>query len=57
MTLADIQSPRSVTVGDEEEVTMESLYLWLKFVHVAAVAVWVGGMRADGAQRPVGAHG
>jgi uncharacterized membrane protein len=22
---------------------MDSLYLWLKFVHVAAVAVWVGG--------------
>jgi putative membrane protein len=25
---------------------MESLYLWLKFVHVAAVAVWVGGVFA-----------
>ena len=25
---------------------MESLYLWLKFVHVAAVAVWVGGIFA-----------
>ncbi|HKG28646.1 MAG TPA: DUF2269 family protein, partial [Thermomicrobiales bacterium] len=25
---------------------MESLYPWLKFVHVAAVAVWVGGIFA-----------
>ncbi|MCD6031678.1 MAG: hypothetical protein K0S78_3852 [Thermomicrobiales bacterium] len=25
---------------------MESLYLWLKFVHVAAVVVWVGGVFA-----------
>src|SRR5215210_6355583 len=38
--------PRSVGMGDMEEVTVESLYLWLKFVHVAAVAVWVGGIFA-----------
>ena len=25
---------------------MDSLYLWLKFVHIAAVAVWVGGVFA-----------
>ena len=25
---------------------MDSLYLWLKFVHVAAVTVWVGGVAA-----------
>jgi protoporphyrinogen IX oxidase len=25
---------------------MDSLYLWLKFIHVAAVAVWVGGIFA-----------
>jgi putative membrane protein len=33
-------------VGDTEEVLVESLYLWLKFVHVAAVTVWVGGVFA-----------
>jgi uncharacterized membrane protein len=26
--------------------SMDSLYLWLKFVHVAAVVVWVGGVVA-----------
>ncbi len=25
---------------------MDSLYLWLKFVHVAAVTVWIGGVVA-----------
>ena len=47
-----------MAVGDTEDVTVESLYLWLKFVHVAAVAVWVGGIFAlTGDQRSVGAHG
>ncbi len=25
---------------------MDSLYLWLKFVHIASVAVWIGGVIA-----------
>lgn len=23
---------------------MDSLYLWLKFIHVAAIAIWIGGL-------------
>jgi len=45
-TLAEIHRRSVGGSGDTEEATMESLYLWLKFVHVAAVAVWVGGIFA-----------
>jgi uncharacterized membrane protein len=32
--------------GARRKDSMDSLYLWLKFVHVAAVTVWIGGVVA-----------
>jgi uncharacterized membrane protein len=31
-------------VPTEGGITVDALYLWLKFIHIAAIAIWIGGV-------------